>query len=104
MGCCRYNKSEETMSGALMRVAILTAIFMPLAAQAADREFCGGYTDAAIEQVNRAFSHPTCRGGARGPRWATDRRIHFEWCLGASPVAAAAEREARRDFLLGCGG
>ncbi len=80
------------------------AVLLPLAAQAADRAFCAGYTDAAMEQVHRAITRGTCVGGARGPRWARDRRVHFEWCLGASPAAAAGERRARADFLHGCGG
>jgi hypothetical protein len=91
----------------LVRAAKFTpalAVLLPLAAQAADRAFCAGYTDAAMEQVHRAIVHPTCVGGARGARWARDRRVHFEWCLGANPAAAAGERRARADFLRGCGG
>jgi len=90
----------------LMRAAMLmpALVLLPLAAQAADRAFCAGYTDAAMEQVHRAITHATCAGGAHGDRWSRERHVHFDWCLGASPMAAAAERDARRDFLRGCGG
>ena len=93
------------------RTAILTAglipalaCLAPLAAQAADRAFCAGYTDAALNQVHIALSSPNCAAGARGARWAPERQVHFDWCLTQPPAAADAERHARTEFLRGCRG
>jgi hypothetical protein len=76
----------------------------PLTAQAADPAFCAGYTDAALNQVRIALSSPNCMAGARGARWSPERHVHFDWCLTQPPGAAAAERQARTDFLRGCRG
>jgi hypothetical protein len=93
------------------RTAILTAGLMtalaclvPVTAQAADRAFCAGYTDAALNQVHIALSSPNCAAGARGARWAPERHVHFDWCLTQPPAAADAERRARTEFLRGCRG
>ena len=89
------------------RTAIVIAAmmcFVPPAAQAADPAFCAGYTDAALNQVRIALSSPNCIAGARGARWSTERHVHFDWCLTQPPAAAAAERQARTDFLRGCRG
>jgi hypothetical protein len=93
------------------RTAILLASFttglaclVPPAARAADPAFCAGYTDAALNQVRIALSSPNCMAGARGARWSPERRVHFDWCLGQPPAAAAAERQARTEFLRGCRG
>ena len=99
------------MLKASTRTTILTAglvsflgYVMPPAAQAADPAFCAGYADAALNQVRIAMSSPNCMGGARGARWSPERRVHFDWCLTQPPVAAAAERNARTEFLRGCRG
>ena len=89
------------------RMAIVIAAltyFVPLTAQAADPAFCAGYADAALNQVRIAMSSPNCMAGARGARWSPERRVHFDWCVGQPPAAAAAERQARTDFLRGCRG
>ena len=93
------------------RTAILTAGLMtalaclvPVTAQAADRAFCAGYTDAALNQVHIALSSPNCMAGARGARWSPERHVHFDWCLSQPPAAVAAERAARTEFLRGCRG
>jgi hypothetical protein len=80
------------------------ALLVPLAAQAADPAFCNGYADAAVRQVYLARTHPACAGGAVGTRWSPNRPFHFNWCLGVSPAQAATERQARTDYLRGCGG
>jgi len=80
------------------------AVFIPLKAEAADPAFCAGYADAALNQVRVALSSPNCAGGARGARWSSERRVHFDWCLSQPPGAAAAERVARTEFLRGCRG
>ena len=94
----------------MLKASTLTAIlisalacFVPLNAQAADPAFCAGYTDAALNQVHIALSSPNCMAGARGARWSPERHVHFDWCLG-QPPAAAAERQARTEFLRGCRG
>jgi hypothetical protein len=90
-----------------MRLTILLAgftVLLPFTARAADPEFCAGYTDAALNQVRAALSNPNCRGGAVGARWSPDRQVHFDWCRTQPPVAAAAERQARTEFLRGCRG
>ena len=93
------------------RTAILIAGFttasaclLPLTAQAADPAFCAGYTDAALNQVHIALSSPNCMAGARGARCSPERHVHFDWCLTQPPAAAAAERQARTEFLRGCRG
>jgi hypothetical protein len=95
------------MLKASTQTAILIAALAslaPLTAQAADRAFCAGYTDAALNQVRLALSSPNCAAGARGARWSPERQVHFDWCLTQPPGAAAAERHARTEFLRGCRG
>jgi hypothetical protein len=84
-------------------IAGLACLASP-AARAADPAFCAGYTDAALNQVRMAMSSPNCAAGARGARWSPERRVHFDWCLGQPPAAAAAERQVRTEFLRGCRG
>jgi hypothetical protein len=79
------------------------AILLPLAAQAASPEFCRDYAIAAVRQVQLERSIPACDRG-RGPRWTSDYRVHFSWCLGAAPAAAMAERAARTNWLRSCRG
>jgi hypothetical protein len=100
-------KMRKTSAGTtILLTGFITASawLVPLAAQAADPAFCAGYTDAALNQVRIAMSSPNCAAGARGARWAPERRVHFDWCLGQPPAAAAAERNARTEFLRGCRG
>ena len=91
---------------AILLTGFITALacLVPLITQAADPAFCAGYTDVALNQVHIALSSPNCMAGARGARWSPERHVHFDWCLGQPPAAAAAERQARTDFLRGCRG
>ena len=73
-------------------------------AQAAPPGFCRGYANAALNQVRAALSIPGCRGGMEGSRWSADFRVHYDWCLGASPGAAEEERAARTGHLRRCRG
>jgi hypothetical protein len=84
--------------------ALLTAAmtFAP-AAQAAPPDFCRDYAAAAVRQVEAARSIPACNRGV-GPRWTTDYRVHFDWCLGANPGVVEAERNARTNWLRACRG
>jgi hypothetical protein len=82
----------------------LSALWMsgPTGARAADPGFCRPFAKAAIAQVREALADPRCGAGVQGARWSTDFAVHYEWCLGASPDAAGAEREARMRFLRAC--
>jgi hypothetical protein len=72
------------------------------AAQAAAPGFCANYARAALVQVRAALSRPRCRGGMEGARWSPVERVHYDWCLGASPGAAEEERAARTIHLERC--
>ena len=88
------------------RAALITpafAVLLPLTAQAANPGFCRDYAAAAVRQVQLARSIPPCNRGA-GPRWTTDYRVHFDWCLGAVPGVVVAERAARTNWLRACRG
>jgi hypothetical protein len=79
------------------------AVLLPLAAQAAPPGFCRDYAAAAVRQVELARAIPACNRGA-GPRWTTDYKVHFDWCLGAAPGVVEAERAARTNWLRSCRG
>lgn len=87
----------------IMIFAPALTLLMPAGAQAADPGFCQDYATAAVRQAEVARSVPAC-SRASGPRWTTDYRVHFEWCLGAAPGAAEAERAARTNWLRACRG
>ena len=65
---------------------LTTATAFAPAAQSAPPDFCRDYAAAAVRQVEAARSIPACNRGV-GPRWTTDYRVHFDWCLGANPGA-----------------
>ena len=73
------------------------------AAQAAPELFCRDYARAAVRQVELARAIPACNRGT-GPRWTTDYRVHFDWCLGAPIPAVEAERQTRTNWLRACRG
>jgi hypothetical protein len=73
-------------------------------AHAADPVFCKQYARAALNQVRGGLADPACARGLQGARWSTDFAIHYEWCVGATFEAAAAEREARARQLRACTG
>jgi len=89
----------------LMLAATLAALgpVLPLQAQAADPGFCREYATAAVKQVELARAVPACNRGT-GPRWTTDFKVHYDWCLGAAPPAVEAERNARTNWLRSCRG
>ena len=84
-------------AGLLLAMAASTA-------QAAPPPFCRGYASAALNQVRAALAIPRCRGGMEGSRWSADFRVHYDWCLGAAPAAAAEERAARTVHIRRCRG
>jgi hypothetical protein len=73
-----------------------------LVARAADPNFCRDYAGAAVRQAREVWSIPRCRPNYESPRWATEFRIHFDWCLTTSYDAAVAERAARTRHLEHC--
>jgi hypothetical protein len=93
------------LTSARYTVLLLPALTMllPLAAHAANPGFCRDYAAAAVRQVELARAIPACNRGA-GPRWTTDYRVHFQWCLGAAPGVVVAERAARTNWLRTCRG
>jgi hypothetical protein len=91
------------------RLRFIAACFAPLFlmsgltdARAADPGFCRQFAKAAISQVRGALADPRCGAGVQGARWSTDFAAHHEWCLGASPDVAGADRDARTRFLRAC--
>jgi hypothetical protein len=74
----------------------------PIDAGAADPGFCRQFAKAATSQVRGALADPRCGAGVEGARWSTDFAVHYEWCLGASLDATAAESKARTRFLRAC--
>ena len=79
------------------------SLLLPLGAHAADPGFCRDYATAAVRQVEISRSTAACNRGV-GPRWTTDYRVHFDWCLGANPAAVEAERGARTNWIRSCRG
>ena len=80
----------------------LVLIAAPIPVDAADPVFCTQYARAALVQVHAALASPHCGAGLQGARWSAEFPVHYEWCLGASPQATAAERDARARYLRGC--
>lgn len=87
-----------------MRILVLAVslAITPMPAHAADPAFCKPYARAALVQVREALASPHCGAGLQGARWSTEFSGHYEWCLGASRGAAAAERDARTRILMRC--
>ncbi|MCP5060691.1 MAG: hypothetical protein GY937_28675 [bacterium] len=72
-----------------------------LAARKSDQETrCLAYAEAAVIQNEDNLAR-SC--GFTGGRWSDDSPGHFDWCMGASEPASAAEGEARNAALRdGC--
>jgi hypothetical protein len=93
------------MTGRLAFTAASIIVFAtaaPIPARAADPAFCKSYARAALVQVRAALASPHCGAGLQGTRWSAEFSVHYEWCLGASPQRAAAERDVRTRSLKGC--
>jgi hypothetical protein len=80
----------------------LSLAVAPIPVRAAAPAFCRQYARAALVQVRGALASPHCGAGLQGTRWSAEFPAHYEWCLGASPQATAAERDARTRYLRGC--
>ncbi len=88
----------------LLVCAVAAAAAIPFSvAQAADPGFCRDYATAAVRQVELMHSVAACNRGV-GPRWTTDFRVHYDWCLGQAPGAVEAERVARTNWIRSCRG
>jgi hypothetical protein len=99
--------TEENVRRSLIRASLSMAVLsvlMPLTVQAAPPDFCRDYATAAINQLRAALANPGCVGGVRGPRWVSDERIHFQWCLTQPIPIVEAERGARTGYLRACRG
>jgi hypothetical protein len=98
---------RELANGLPLAVATALSIFVVFgvsAAHAADPGFCKQYTQAALIQVRGGLTNSRCASNLQGARWSTEFSVHYEWCLGASPAAAGAERDERSRFLRACDG
>lgn len=80
------------------------AVVTPLSTQAAPPDFCHNYAVAAMNQLRAALANPGCAGGAHGPRWVPNERIHFQWCRTQPIPMVESERGARTAYLRACRG
>jgi hypothetical protein len=92
----------EALRVTIVAGALGAALLVVPTARAADQNFCAQYAQAALNQVHGGLAIPRCAAGMKGPRWAPEYRVHYDWCLGASYDAAQKERELRTAFLQGC--
>jgi hypothetical protein len=97
-------REEKMLKGLIGGTIAMLAITRPLAAQAADAAYCATYADAAINQVRAALANPACAKAAHGPRWTTNRDLHFAWCRTQPIAEVEAEHGARTGFLHACTG
>ena len=81
---------------------LLLVAGQPATVRAADPAFCRQYARAALVQARGALASPHCGAGLQGVRWSAEFSAQYEWCLGASPEALAAESDARTKYLRGC--
>jgi hypothetical protein len=93
----------KTLIATSAAVAAL-AVVASVPGNAAPPDFCQGYAQAAINQVRGALANPGCAASIRGPRWSSDFKVHFNWCLTQPIPAVEAERGARTGFLRACRG
>ena len=80
----------------------MLSLSLGFAASAADDDFCHGYAQAAVREVNRAIDHHRCREVMQGARWSTDWHVHYGWCRGVHRDQARSEDDARRQTLAAC--
>ena len=82
--------------GAALAVGVLMA---PIAALAADENFCDDYASQALIAALQNRDKPC---GFEGPRWAPDYDVHFNWCVQVPQGAAQGERQARKSEIQSC--
>jgi len=94
---------SNLIKSALFGGALAAAAIGVSVAKASPPEVCRDYATASVRQALLARSIPACDHGL-GPRWTTDYRVHYDWCLGAPFEDVAAERLARTNWLRSCRG
>lgn len=77
----------------------LITLLIPVPVGAADAEFCTDYVLVAISQYWRSVD-AGC--GFSGPRWNSDYKGQYEWCLSAHQWVAENETETRDRLLAEC--
>ncbi len=83
--------------------AAISILLIETPAWASDPASCKQYARGALVQVRGGLASPRCGAALQGVRWSTEFAVHYEWCLEAEPLTIAAEHEARRKALKGCG-
>jgi hypothetical protein len=82
-------------------LTLVLAVIMPLAAQAADPQYCQAYAAAAIKNLSIARAKPGCVD-LWGPRWSPDYQFHYAWCTLAPVSTADYETAARAAYARTC--
>ncbi len=85
------------------RVLAASAILLAWGASAG-AESAGYCRDYAAAAVIKADENLAFRCGYLGPRWGTNYRVHFTWCLGAPRADTIRERTVRRRMIVACHG
>ncbi len=95
---------SKRFASVLLIGAAFSGSLLLSAAQAADRDFCRNYAEAALRQSRAAHEHGRCHEAIRddASRWSTDFRVHMDWCRTARIEDADREREARKHTLDEC--
>jgi len=82
---------------------VLALPMIPVAARAADEDFCHDYAEAALRQVHELHEIPYCDRDVRDwARWSDDFHRHFDWCRGVSREEADRERDIRSHHIEEC--
>lgn len=87
----------RVFTAAGLALAVMTTV-----ASAASPGFCANYASTAVRQAEVAHRTPACAPGAIGTRWTVNYRVHYGWCITASPFAADQERALRTRYLRSC--
>ena len=63
---------------------------------------CASYARNAVDDYATMRKFPECML-RDNPRWQSDYRNHYNWCLTAAPEALKNETKARDNHLVRCG-
>ena len=83
-------------------MVLLFCTIGPISVLSANPDFCRDYANAAVDQTRAASDGWRCRAAPLPPRWSTNWRDHYDWCLGTRWEYVRREREIRHDHLLRC--
>ena len=78
---------------------VAAALSAPVAAQAADENFCDEYASQAVISATQNRSKQC---GYRGGRWGLDYDAHYDWCLQVPEDEAMRERIGRKQEIQAC--